>query len=61
MGVELEVFTDRVEDPDPETELVLKLPVAPEGNPLTLKFTVPVNPLEGVMFHTIAIGWCRLP
>jgi hypothetical protein len=56
VGVELNVFTDRVADPDPETELGLKLPIPPEGNPLTLKFTVPVDPLEGVMFHTIAIG-----
>ena len=28
----------------------MKLAVAPEGNPPTLKFTVPVNPLEGVTF-----------
>jgi hypothetical protein len=42
------VFTDMVEDPEPVTELGLKLAVAPEGNPVTLKVTFPVNPLEGV-------------
>ena len=48
MGVELDVFTDSVEDPEPVTEFGLKLAVAPEGNPLTLKVTFPLNPLEGV-------------
>jgi hypothetical protein len=48
VGVELEVFTVKVEDPEPETELGAKLAVAPEGNPVTLKLTFPVNPLEGV-------------
>jgi hypothetical protein len=48
VGVELEVFTAKVEDPEPETELGVKLAVAPEGNPVTLKLTFPVNPLEGV-------------
>ena len=42
------MLTDRVEDPEPVTELGLKLAVAPEGNPVTLKVTFPVNPLEGV-------------
>jgi len=46
--VELEVFNVRVDDPDPETEVGLKLGVAPEGNPLTLKLTFPLKPLEGV-------------
>jgi hypothetical protein len=48
VGVELEVFTLRVEDPEPETKLGLKLAVAPEGNPVMLKLTFPLNPLEGV-------------
>ena len=37
-------------DPEPATEAGVKLAVAPEGNPVTLKLTVPVNPLEGVTF-----------
>jgi len=37
-----------VEDPEPETEVGVKLAVAPEGNPLTLKLTFPLNPLEGI-------------
>jgi hypothetical protein len=49
-GVELEVFTIKVEDPEPTTELGEILAVAPEGNPVTLKFTFPVNPSEGVTF-----------
>ena len=50
VGVELEVFTVKVEDPEPETEVGAKLAIAPEGNPLTLKLTFPVNPFEGVTF-----------
>ena len=50
VGVELAVLTDRVVDPEPATEAGVKLAVAPEGNPVTLKLTVPVNPLEGVTF-----------
>jgi hypothetical protein len=46
-GVELEVFTVRVEEPEPTTELGEKVAVAPAGNPVTLKFTFPVNPLDG--------------
>jgi hypothetical protein len=38
------VETDRVELPEVVTDVGLKLPVAPVGNPLTLKFTVPVKP-----------------
>jgi hypothetical protein len=37
-----------VEDPEPVRELGLKVAVAPEGKPDTLKVTVPLNPLEGV-------------
>ncbi len=48
VGVELEVFTVKVEDPEPETELGAKLAVAPGGNPLMLKPTFSVNPLDGV-------------
>jgi hypothetical protein len=39
-----------VEDPEPETELGVKPDVAPEGNPATLKLTLPVNPPDGVTF-----------
>ncbi len=48
VGVEPEVCTVKVEDPEPETEPGPKLAAAPEGNPLTLKLTFPVNPLDGV-------------
>src|SRR6476659_7121377 len=33
-----------VEEPEPVTEVGLKLALAPLGRPLTLKLTVPVNP-----------------
>jgi hypothetical protein len=40
----------RVELPDPPpTELGLKLPLARDGKPETLNFTVPVKPLAGAM------------
>jgi hypothetical protein len=48
IGVELEVFSVKVEDPEPGTEVGAKLAVAPVGNPVTLKLTFPVNPFEGV-------------
>lgn len=48
VGAELEVFTVKVEDPEPETEAGEKLAVAPEGKPVTLKPTFPVNPLDAV-------------
>ena len=42
------VLTDRVEEPEPLTEVGLKLALTPVGKPLTLKETTPVNPLDGV-------------
>lgn len=51
-GVDVEVVTDRVELPEPATEVGLKAPVAPPGNPLTLKLTAPVKPPDGV---TVAV------
>ena len=50
MGVELEVLTVMVEEPEPATVVGEKLAVAPEGRPLTLKLTAPVNPFEAVTF-----------
>ena len=45
-GVELEVETVSVEEPEPPlTEVGLKLNVAPVGNPLKPKDTVPLKPL----------------
>jgi hypothetical protein len=44
------VLTVNVDEPEPDTDVGLKLAVAPDGNPLTLKFTVPVNPPEGLTF-----------
>jgi hypothetical protein len=37
-----------VVEPEPLTEAGLKLAVAPEGSPLTLKVTGAVNPVPGV-------------
>ena len=48
-GVELRVAMVRVEDPDPATVLGLKVPVAPAGRPVTLRFTVPEDPPKGVI------------
>ena len=38
------MFTVSVEEPDPFTEVGLKFALAPEGSPLTLKFTAPLKP-----------------
>ena len=42
------MLTDTVLDPEPVTEVGLKLAVAPEGKPLTLKPTTPENPPDPV-------------
>lgn len=44
--VELVVDTVNVDDPDPLIEDGLKLAVAPPGEPLTLKDTVPLKPFN---------------
>ena len=41
--------TDKVELPEPATEVGLKLAVTPRGNPLRLRLTVPVKPFTAVM------------
>jgi hypothetical protein len=51
-GVVVLVVTDMVEEPDPLTEVGLKLAPAPVGKPLTLKATAPVNPPDAV---TVAV------
>jgi len=51
-GVEVEVVTVRVEEPEPVTEVGLNTPVVPEGSPLTPSMTVPVNPFSGA---TVAV------
>lgn len=43
-GVLSDVVTVRVEVPDPVTEVGLKVPVAPEGSPLTLSVTTSLKP-----------------
>src|SRR6516225_4913241 len=48
VGVVELVETDRVELPEPATEVGLKFAVAPLGNPLTLKFTDPVKPFTAL-------------
>ena len=44
VAVEAVVVTFKVEEPEPLIEAGVKLAEAPDGNPLTLKATVPVNP-----------------
>ena len=51
-GVLVLVLTDRVEEPEPVTEVGLKVALAPLGRPLTLKLTAPVNPPTAV---TVAV------
>ena len=48
VGVEPLVVTLIVVEPDPLTEVGVKLAPAPDGKPLTLKPTVPENPPDGV-------------
>ena len=48
VGVFRLAVTVMVEEPDPVTEVGLKLALAREGNPLTLKLTVPPNPFDGL-------------
>lgn len=43
-GVDDVVFTVRVDDPDPVTDVGLKLVLAPVGSPLTLKVTELLKP-----------------
>jgi hypothetical protein len=47
-GVVVAVVTDNVELPEPETDVGLRLAVAPVGNPLTLRFTVSVKPFSAL-------------
>jgi hypothetical protein len=48
IGVVELVETDRVALPALAIEVGLKMPVAPLGNPVTFKLTVPVKPLTAV-------------
>ena len=48
-GVAVVVVTDMVDEPDPVTEVGLKLALAPAGNPLALSPTTPANPPEPVI------------
>jgi len=47
-GVLVLVVTDIVDDPEPVTDIGLKLALAPDGNPLALQLTTPVNPPDAV-------------
>ena len=51
-GVEVLVLTDMVDDPEPVTDVGLKLALAPEGSPLTLNPTDPAKPPDPV---TVAV------
>jgi len=44
--------TVNVEEPEVVTDVGLKLAVAPNGRPLTLNVTVPLNPADGI---TVAV------
>jgi hypothetical protein len=46
--VVVEVVTVRVEEPDPLTEVGTKDDVAPEGKPVTDKFTVSEKPFKAL-------------
>jgi hypothetical protein len=46
---ELDVVMVRVEEPEPVTDVGLKLPVAPDGKPVTPRLTVPLKPPMDVM------------
>jgi hypothetical protein len=48
-GVALLVVTVSVDEPEPLTVAGLKLAVAPEGNPVALKDTLPVKPFTALM------------
>jgi len=50
VGVLLLVCTVKVALPEPVTEVGLNVPVAPLGNPLTLKLTAPVKPFSAPTF-----------
>jgi hypothetical protein len=43
------VVTVIEEEPDPATDCGLNVAVAPDGKPLALRVTVPLNPLDGVI------------
>jgi hypothetical protein len=47
-GVLLPVNTVIVEEPEPVTDVGLKLALEPDGNPLTPRPTFPLNPSEAV-------------
>jgi len=49
LGIEREVVTLKVEVPEPAIELGEKAVVPPLGNPLTLRFTLSLNPPVPVM------------
>ncbi len=52
VGVVAAVVTVMVDEPELLTDDGLKLAVAPAGNPLALKLTLPLNPPDGV---TVAV------
>jgi len=49
------VETVTVELPDPVTEAGLKVAVAPDGRPLTLNMTTPLNPFTDVIFAVYVV------
>ena len=49
----LGVITLNVDVPEPVTDAGLKLAVAPDGNPLTLRLTLLLNPFNGL---TVAVA-----
>jgi hypothetical protein len=49
VGVVLAVVTVIVEEPEPVTEVGLKVALAPDGRPLALKVTAPANPFTAAI------------
>jgi hypothetical protein len=58
-GVFVEVVTLRVDVPEPDTDVGLKLPLAALGKPDALRVTVPLNPPEAeiVTVYVVDCPW----
>ena len=52
LGVELDVATVTVDEPEPVIDVGFNVGVAPEGNPLTARLTTPLKP-----FNELTVIW----
>jgi hypothetical protein len=60
VGVDADVFTVMVVEPEPVTVVGLKLAFAPVGNPVVVNDTTPVNPPDGVIVTVYVVEDPRL-